>query len=274
MVLPRIITAIIGIPLILITVYYGGGLYLIMLFVVLLFMIREYVFMTKSAGYETSFLGSLVTGTTMFTVIIIEQLSFIKTSLYLTSIVVTMIIFILFFIEILRQEPVGAVGRIGVSFIGPMLFGWSLAHMFLIRDIRPRGMEYTFILILTIWICDTASYIFGVLWGKKKLVQNISPKKSVVGLIAGLFTGMFSVVLLQLLFKIEIFSIKQASLIGFGIAFFTAVSDLSESLIKRDCGFKDSDNLLPGHGGMMDRFDSFLFTAPLYFYFLRYFLDK
>ena len=150
MVLPRIITAIIGIPLILVTVYYGGGLYLLMLFLVLLFIIREYVFMTKTAGYEPSFLGSLVTGITIFIVIIVEQLSFIKTSLYLTSIVVTIIIFILFLIEILRQEPVGAMGRIGVSFVGPMLFGWSLAHMFLIRDIRPKGMEYSFILILTI----------------------------------------------------------------------------------------------------------------------------
>jgi phosphatidate cytidylyltransferase len=274
MLLPRIVTAIIGIPIVVLSVYYGGGVYFVLLFVVLLYMIKEYVFMTKTAGYETSYILSFLVGILTFGVILIENLNFIKTSLFLTSIMFTVIIFILFFIEIFRQEPVGAIGRVGVNFIGPMLFGWSLAHMFLIRDIRPRGMEYSFVLILTIWFCDTASYMFGILWGKKKLAPNISPKKSVVGLVSGLISGVVSVILLTNFFKLNIFSLKHSLLIGLGIAFFSSMSDLAESLIKRDCGFKDSDNLLPGHGGMLDRFDSFLFTAPLYFYFLTYFLKK
>ncbi len=274
MILPRIITAIFGIPLILVSVYYGSTLYFITLLLVLLYMIKEYVYMTINAGYETSLVGSVFSGVCIFLIIVLEEMNFIRTNIYLTPVFVTTIFFILFFIEILRQKPVGSLGRIGVSFIGPVLFGWSLAHMFLIRDIRPKGMEYTILLFLTIWICDTASYIFGILWGRKKLAQNISPKKSVVGLISGLIAGIFSVVILKQLLNIEIINTQGTIILGFGLAFFTSISDLAESLIKRDCGFKDSDDLLPGHGGMMDRFDSFLFTAPFYFYFLIYFLKK
>lgn len=273
-ILPRIITGIVGIPLILLCIYYGGGLFIVLLGIVLLYMINEYVRMVNIAGYDVTWFSAFLVGMLIFISVIIEQLKFSQSEVVFTAMVFSFIIFFVVFVEIIKQSPIGAVGRIGVGFIGPTIFAWCLAHLFLIRDLRPQGMQYTFMLFITIWICDTASYIIGTLWGKKKLASNISPKKTVVGLVAGIVAGVFTFVVLKRFFKITQMNINKAMIFGLVISVLTIISDLAESLIKRDCGLKDSDNLLPGHGGIMDRFDSFLFTTPVYYYMLKYFINR
>ncbi len=275
MLLPRILTAIFGIPIVLICIYYGNVLFLIFLFIVLLFMLREFIHMVNKVGYEVSPIIVYLVGLITFFSIVFEPLQFSKMSLQITSINFTLLFLIMFLTEIIKQKPLGSVGRISVTFAIPMFLAWSLAHMFLIRDIKNYGMKLTYILFFTIWIIDNAAYIFGTVFGKKKIASVISPKKTIAGFIFGYIFGFLGFLFLSRIFLIDKV-ISYRSLIVFAIIlpFVCMISDLSESLIKRDCGFKDSDQLLVGHGGMLDRFDSFIFSSPLFYYFFKIILSK
>ncbi len=273
MLLPRIITAIIGIPIIIISIYYGKLVFFLLLLTILFYMTREFVYMTRKVGYETSWFISYLSSILVFISIILEQLKFSEYSLYLTSVILTFIFFILFFVEIIKQKPLGAVGRISVNFTIPVLFGWSLAHLYLLRDIKIYGMKLVFILVFTIWTVDNSAYIFGTLFGRKKLASVISPKKTIVGFITGWAFGFLGFLFFSRIFLIDkVISYNYIIPIGVVLPVISMLSDLAESLIKRDCGFKDSDNLLFGHGGMMDRFDSFIFTSPFLYYIIIFIL--
>lgn len=273
--LPRILTAVFGIPVVILSIYFGNMVFLLFLVIVLLYILREFVYMVNTVGYQVSWVVVTIVGMVIFLSIIIEPLQFNKTSFYLTSLSITILLFLVFFIEIIKQKPIGAVGRISVGFLVPMLFAWSLSHLYLIRDIRNYGMKLTYILFFTIWVTDNSAYMFGTLFGKKKLASIISPKKTIVGFIAGFLSGIASVLFFTRIFLVDsILGYKNLIIIGVTIPLLSMLSDLAESLIKRDCGFKDSDNLLFGHGGMMDRFDSFLFTAPVYYYLITMLLKK
>lgn len=273
--LPRLITAIIGIPIVVLSIYFGNMTLFLLLLVVLLYMLREFVYMANTVGYQISSVISFIVGIIIFLSVIIEPLQFNKFSLYITSISLSILLFFVFFVEIIKQKPLGAIGRVSVEFVIPMLFAWSLAHIYLIRDIKNYGMKLTFILFFTIWSIDNAAYIFGTLFGKKKLASVVSPKKTIAGFIAGLVAGVVSIYFFARIFLLDsLIGYKNLLILGITVAVLSMLSDLAESLIKRDCGFKDSDNLLFGHGGMMDRFDSFLFTAPVYYYLVLNILVK
>lgn len=152
----------------------------------------------------------------------------------------------------------------------------SLLMLLSYSDIEMNPGSYNWIPVLAlfvfIWVNDTAAYFFGSLIGKRKLLEHISPKKSVEGFIAGIvFT-----VLASLLFAHIYPAHSTLVWIGFAIvvSLFGTVGDLFESLIKRTFGVKDSGNLIPGHGGILDRIDSLLIAAPatlLYLNVISYF---
>lgn len=108
------------------------------------------------------------------------------------------------------------------------------------------------------------------LFGRHKLNQEVSPKKTWEGSVGGTLLAVGGAVLMRHLFLSTLFSVKEAVLLGLLIAVVGQVSDLAESVIKRSTGVKDSSNLLPGHGGFLDRFDSYLLLAPLFYYVVLY----
>jgi len=133
--------------------------------------------------------------------------------------------------------------------------------------INHKNMEnfaiYTVIIVLvTIWICDSAAFFIGKSFGKHKLFERVSPKKTWEGAIAGFIASIISSFVLFYFFT-PFFPIIHSIAIGIIIGIFGQIGDLAESLIKRDVGVKDSSNLIPGHGGVLDRFDSILFVFPL-----------
>ena len=121
----------------------------------------------------------------------------------------------------------------------------------------------------SIWVCDSAAYFIGSALGKHKLFPRVSPKKSWEGAIAGFIFAVVTLIAARELL-LDILSLTDAVIIGILIGIFGQLGDLVESLLKRDAGVKDSSSIIPGHGGIFDRFDSILFTVPivyLYFYF-------
>jgi phosphatidate cytidylyltransferase len=121
-----------------------------------------------------------------------------------------------------------------------------------------------------VMMTDTGAYYIGRAFGRHKLAPRVSPGKTVEGAIGGLATAILIGPLCRLIFFPEI-RLSHAIALGAGIGLLGQIGDLAESLLKRGAGVKDSGTLLPGHGGMLDRIDSILFCAPLLFYYSRVF---
>jgi phosphatidate cytidylyltransferase len=188
-----------------------------------------------------------------------------------TAAILSVLLIPVFAREMFRQNAQRAIERLSITFFGAFFIPWTLAHLILIRGIRPFGMQYIYFVFIVIWMLDTGAYVIGKRFGRHSLAAMISPKKTIEGAVGGVITGIVTAMLCRMCFLRDGFSLSEAAMLGLIISIISQFSDLAESLLKRDAGVKDSANLLPGHGGMLDRFDSFLFTAPLLYYYLNIF---
>ena len=150
-------------------------------------------------------------------------------------------------------------------FYGPVLFSF----IWLTREL-PGGIYMVWLIFISSWICDTCAYLSGMALGKHKLTPVLSPKKSVEGAVGGvlgsaLVGALFGYLFLNRLFEGQNMVWICALICGAG-AVISQIGDLAASGIKRNHGIKDYGKLIPGHGGVMDRFDSVLFTAPIIYY--------
>lgn len=123
-------------------------------------------------------------------------------------------------------------------------------------------------IFVLIWINDTGAFLFGSLFGKHRLIERISPKKSVEGFISGIVISVIAAIVFSLYF--HSISIYLWVAIGFITSIFASLGDLFESLLKRTFGVKDSGNIIPGHGGILDRIDSLLIVFPAIFLLLLF----
>jgi phosphatidate cytidylyltransferase len=150
----------------------------------------------------------------------------------------------------------------------PVLYlGIPVGALVAVRAIA--GREALLALVAIVVVSDTGQYYAGRLFGRTQLAPLISPKKTIEGAIGGLVAGTACAVFLGLWWLPGIPSIELGTL-GAAVVALGIVGDLFESLLKRSAGVKDSSALIPGHGGMLDRIDSWLFAAPVYYVFLRY----
>ena len=139
-----------------------------------------------------------------------------------------------------------------------------------IGDILYRWGGYTVVTIYAmIWICDSAAYYVGRAIGKHKLFPRVSPNKSWEGAIAGFIFAVLTAIGAKFLF-LHFLHLHEAIILGIIVGLFGQLGDLFESLLKRDAGVKDSSHLIPGHGGVLDRFDSLLFVAPIVYLYLDF----
>ncbi|CUS91747.1 phosphatidate cytidylyltransferase, partial [Candidatus Kryptonium thompsonii] len=130
-----------------------------------------------------------------------------------------------------------------------------------------KGGVFIISIFAIIWICDTAAYFVGKSLGKRKLYERVSPNKTVEGFIGGLIFAFLSSFIARYM-VLDFLTIYDVVAIAIIVGVFGQLGDLVESLIKRDAGVKDSSNIIPGHGGVFDRFDSLIYVAPLvYLYF-------
>jgi phosphatidate cytidylyltransferase len=158
--------------------------------------------------------------------------------------------------------------RIGIIFLGIFYVPFLLSHITLINKL-PQGIFWVLLLLVTVWVGDTFAFVIGSWWGRHKLSPQISPHKTVEGFFACFVGAILTVFVFKSLFLPAV-TVIDSLVIGSGIALFGQLGDLSESMIKRGGKVKDSGSLFPGHGGMLDRVDSFLFAAPFLYYFLAY----
>jgi phosphatidate cytidylyltransferase len=260
----RILTAIVGIPFVFISIYCGDVLFCIMIVVVSFLSVQEYLAISKK--YDPHVFISLIMSLVFFFFLCFFK-DFSEDKIALAVIIM---MFVFFGIEIFGRNIDLSIGRISISFLGSFFIPLSLVHMVYIRNLNS-GMKLTFFLFIVIWVLDTAAYAFGNMFGKHKLAKNISPKKTVEGAVAGVIFGILTAVICKYVFMQNIFTLREALIFGFTISVTGQFSDLAESLIKRDGNIKDSGKIIPGHGGVFDRFDSYIFATPVMYYVLKIF---
>lgn len=158
--------------------------------------------------------------------------------------------------------------EVGVIYSMTLMIPTALASIISLRDFGgAHGMFYAIIGIFSAWISDVGGFFAGRLFGKHKLCPNISPKKTIEGAAGSFILNVFAMLLFGFLFqsyyanKVQV-SFLSLLLIGFFGTILSILGDLSFSLIKRSCHIKDFSEIIPGHGGILDRFDSVIFEAP------------
>ncbi len=171
---------------------------------------------------------------------------------------------VLIIMQFRRRENQGVIVGISTTLFGILYVSWFFSFVIKIRNL-PNGVFLLAGILLITKMGDIGAYLIGSRFGKRPLMPRISPKKSVEGAVGGLI---FSVVAALAVKPLVHFSFLHLAAIGLTGGILGQLGDLSESLMKRDCQVKDSGNLVPGMGGILDLIDSILFTAPVYYFYL------
>ncbi len=194
----------------------------------------------------------------------------------------TMMIFVVLFVlvELFRNQG-SALQNTGATLLGFAYVAGLWSFLLLIRELPRHYPQISYgsagtwlvMMMVTVWICDTAAYHVGSSFGRHKLFERVSPKKTWEGAIGGLIFGVVMAVVSYYWFLRDL-RLVDAVVIGILVGAVGQASDLAESLFKRDAGVKDSSTLIPGHGGVLDRFDSEMLLAPLVYLYLLWALPR
>lgn len=196
------------------------------------------------------------------------QTYYIKTDIDLLPLVFLLCIVIYFITLIFNLDYKDAVFKIGCFSFGLFYISYLSSYFLKLKTI-PSGSYYLFLITSLIWLNDSFAYFIGMFFGKRKLSIKASPNKSYAGVMGGLVFSIIAVFLAELIFPDHIsFSFFHKIVLGIIFGIIVVFSDLLESVIKRSVSIKDSKGLLPGHGGVLDIFDGWLITIPLFYYYI------
>ncbi len=155
-----------------------------------------------------------------------------------------------------------------ILFIGIAYLPGFVSHLFLIRDL-PEGPGLIILLLLMTWGGDAGAYYAGRALGKKKLAPRVSPNKTIAGAIGGLATTFLGCLLAKYTY-LPILEWKDVVILSLLLGIMGQLGDLTESMLKRAAGVKDSSSIIPAHGGLFDKLDSIAFAAPLLYYYMQW----
>jgi phosphatidate cytidylyltransferase len=182
----------------------------------------------------------------------------------------TLILFVTFAYYLFCQHDLDLVlSQVALTVFGCIYVGCLFSFSGLLRTL-DRGHFWVFLTAGTTFLADTGAYFIGHLWGRHKLAPLVSPGKTVEGLIGGILASALAALICRFVFWGE-FPLRHCLILSLLVGLVGPLGDLSESLIKRSVGVKDSGQMIPGHGGLLDRLDALLFTAPLVYYYAVFF---
>ncbi len=264
----RVITALvllaIGVPALIL----GGVFYFLLIGSFLTVAIWEYANMLSASGHKPARLMMVV-----FTPLIFGARYFFPEfaiPVFVLSILAAMA-YHLFDYEGGRDQ---AATDFNITVAGLAYIGWLGSYLGELRNL-PNGNWWVLIVLPGVWVVDTAAYLVGVRIGKTKMTPRLSPKKSWEGFWAGLVGGTLGVALFAWLgssYGGLTITPLQGAILGFMLGLLTPLGDLGESMLKREAHLKDSGQILPGHGGIFDRIDSWLWAAIIGYYFIIWFV--
>ena len=255
---------------------YGGIPLALLILIIVVLASKEYSIILKNKGFLPSFKIIVISG------IIFEIIAYFNLYAFV-PLAFTVAAFTAFMWVLFRgKQPY--IANVATTILGFVYCGWFPVHLMLLRDlgndslafdgfikhnITSDGAIYCVLLLLAVILTDSLCYYAGVQFGKHKLAEVISPNKTIEGSIG----GSLACILFCLIFGHFVHIAWYHGLIlGILIAAFAQIGDLCESMIKRDAGVKDSSDILPGHGGFLDRTDSYVLTIPVVYYYLQFFV--
>jgi phosphatidate cytidylyltransferase len=255
--LQRVLSAVVLIPVVLGLAYLGGPWFATLVAVAALLAGYEFYHIMRKSEYQPSYLGGLM------------LIAFLLLDAYYPSHAIwrwgtAAVIALSMVWQMLHEDTRGFLVNWALMLAGALYVGGLFAHMISLRNL-PRGWEWLMLAFLATWTCDSAAYCAGSWWGRRSFFAHISPHKTWEGAITG---GLGSVLATTIAGRWMGLPLWQGLVLGALLAWGATFGDLAESLIKRQVGVKDSGALIPGHGGMLDRIDSLLFVGAILYYFI------
>ena len=266
----RALSSIVLIPVIILIVHWGTFLYSLLICCVVLLMLVEFSQLSRSIGSK-SHRAILLSSGLLFC--LSAQLHFS------VELAFAFALFVAFADGILRGQCDGTFLSITSTLTGGIYVGWAFGyHLLLLRQINdavghPVGGNLIFFLLVILWCGDIAAYLIGSKLGKHRLSPGISPNKTIEGAAAGLFFGTIGGLVLWFFSLQGTLEIVHTVILGVLLSITSQISDLSESAIKRNAHVKDSGSIIPGHGGLLDRCDGLVFSAPVLYYYFQHLVN-
>jgi len=302
----RVLTAVIAIPVIIAVTMYGGIAFVLFVALISLLGLKEFYSLTEARGAKPLTTAGLAAGVAINCSFFHSQLRAWIAALFapdgasipfpsseqLVVIVFILSVIVLFLLELFRNNG-SAILNLGATVLGlvyvPLFLGtWigvremftradlAVAHHFFMlggaadeATIYASGGATVIAVFAMIWLCDTAAFQVGRKIGKHRLFPRISPNKSWEGAAAGFIFSVGGAVAAKYL-VLSYLPLVHALVLGCLVGTIGQLGDLTESLFKRDAGVKDSSAIIPGHGGVLDRFDSLLLVAPVVYLYLDF----
>lgn len=263
----RLLTSVAFVPFFLAIFDYGSYPFLFLILGIIGIMAYEFFYLLREKNLQPYFKAGVIAS------VVLGFIMYYSSALF-TYFLITLLIMLVTVGELRRKDGGKSIIYMSSTTFGVIYTGWLGGHMLLVRQFSEANL-YSGILIylpfLMIWMADTGAFFLGSLFGRHKIIPQISPSKSYEGLVGGLlfsFLSGFGFMKLWAPF-LSVIDILLLSLIA---VIAGLCGDLVESAMKRDANIKDISSFLPGHGGVLDRFDSILFALPLFYYYFVFFL--
>ncbi len=267
----RVLVAVILLPIGIVAIVSGGWIHTSVMALIVGLASWEYATLSKAGGKNPSAFFVLIGA--LLLVITRNLFGFeFEPALFAFLILIGMGIHLVSFEKGRNQ----AASDFGVTLTGVFYFGILGGYFVSLRNL-PNGLWWILLVLPSIWLADSGAYFIGKKYGKHKMAPRLSPKKSWEGYFGGILVAVIGAPLLLMLYQslgLENslgITTAHAIIIGLAMSLFPTLGDLGESMIKREVGVKDSGTLLPGHGGMFDRIDSWLWGATIGFYLIYWF---
>jgi phosphatidate cytidylyltransferase len=264
----RVASGMLFVPLLVLLAWAGGFAFLSFVALEVSLGIIEFCRMMRAKGYRPYTRLGVVAGLGLLWVVFRPYTAHV-------DLMVTGVLVLTLALELRRPEARQRVEDIAVTLFGVLYVGWLSAHFVMLRELPwtsgtayGEGASYVLLAFMITWGCDTGAYAFGRLFGRNRPWAQISPRKSVEGAAGGLITALVAAQVARIWFA-PFLTVSDAVVLGVLVGVFAQVGDLVESLLKRDAAHGDSSDMIPGHGGILDRFDSLFFGAPVVFYYLK-----
>lgn len=257
--LNRLLVNVLGIPGILLLIWLGDIYFAVFIILVTLIAIWEYYSINELKGAKpVKWIGMLAT--ILIGILYYQGAMQIQT---ITSGIIILVIVVML-VEMYRGLP-DPTKTIAITLFGIFYIPFLLGTLIALRNWDSEvGTHLTLAVFVSVWVCDSFAYLFGKKWGKSKMLERVSPNKTVVGCISGVFGALLVYSIFQLTGYLGTpFDWLDIVIFALITGIFGQAGDFAESMIKRDMGVKDSGTMLQAHGGVFDRFDSLFFTGSL-----------
>ena len=251
----RFFSGLVGLILLIFIVSKGGYLLSFAVYIVSIIGLREFYKAIEKVNIKPIYLIGYLGVTGLFINIMLENK-------YL-GLIITLLIITLLILFITNKN-------ISIEDISITLLGIAYIQFLLFHIIYLDNSKYIWLVFIIAFGTDTFAYIAGNLFGKRKLCPKISPKKTIEGSIGGILGSTILLIIYSIYFNLN--PMWKIILLSIVCSVIAQLGDLAASKIKRICGIKDYGSIMPGHGGVLDRFDSIIFTVPVIYYYISIFL--